>query len=201
VSAAWIVVIGCLWVVGCVLAITVAGVLRRLATVLEAQAQAPASPPTDQRIGPNKGSPLPQLRVQRIDGRSMTLSELSGPFALAVLSSHCGPCLLISDWLRSHSDRLDGLALMVLTDVSGREVLGLPAEVEVLADERDEMFQVLNLPGTPFVISIDASGLVVSASLLGGPEHLLDVAGAALMGRPSEPQVGSLIALEHGVSG
>jgi len=173
-SAPWIAAVVCLWVVVVVLAVVVAGVLRRVATVLEslpAAGQAGRVMPA----GPPVGDRLPGLEVVREDGSVMSLSELPGPLVLAVLTSHCSPCLAVADRLRDPelAARLDGL--VVLTDGEGRGRLALGDPVVVLADSRGELMSVLQLPGTPFVVGVDCDGVIGSAQILGGPEQLVDL--------------------------
>jgi hypothetical protein len=111
---AWIIVIICLWVVVAGLVVVVAGVLRRVAVALESQPVSGPSP--GRRIGPVTDSPLPGIVVGEASGRAITLSDLHGPFVLAILTSHCAPCLAIADWLRTNPNRLHGAGrLVVLT--------------------------------------------------------------------------------------
>jgi hypothetical protein len=80
---------------------------------------------------------------------------------------------MIVDALREQSaggSRFDGL--VVLTDATGRERVTLGAEVEVLADVHGRLHNVLQLPGTPFVVAVDAQGLVRQAQILTGVAEL-----------------------------
>lgn len=171
-STPWMVAIVCLWVAVVVLVLVVAGVLRRVATVLESL---PASVDSLPRLpaGPALGQPLPRLEVAWADGTRRFLSDLQGPAVLAVLTSQCATCLMIVDALREQSaggSRFDGL--VVLTDATGRERVTLGAEVEVLADVHGRLHNVLQLPGTPFVVAVDAQGLVRQAQILTGVAEL-----------------------------
>ncbi|MGH2916129.1 MAG: TlpA family protein disulfide reductase [Solirubrobacteraceae bacterium] len=175
-SAAWIVVIVCLWLVVVGLAVVVAGVLRRVATVLEAQAAIGQA--SGRRVGPVNGARLPEIAVGGASGRAVLLSALPGPFVLAVLTSHCSPCLAIAETLRTSPERLRGAGrLVVLTDVDGRAVIDLDHCATVLTDADAAAIRALDVPGTPFAITVDAQGSVASASLLGGADQLLGMLG------------------------
>lgn len=171
----------CLWVLLISLALVVAGVLRRVAFVLESL---PADG-TGQQMhnGPSVGSRLPELKVEREDSSRLTLADLPGPFVLAVLTSHCSPCLAIADQLRGELDRLVELDhLVVVTDEYGRERLNLSEPVVVLADLDNQVMSRLQLPGTPFAIAVNAKGVVESAQLLGGLDQLVRLLDAGQIG-------------------
>jgi hypothetical protein len=175
-STGWIVVIVCLWLVVAGLAVVVAGVLRRVATALESQAVMSQS--FARRAGPVIGDTLPKVAVGGASGRTVSLSELSGPFVLAVLTSHCSPCRVIADWLRTHPETVRGGGrLVVLTDRDGRAVIDLESCATVLTDDEAAALEALDVPGTPFVVAVDADGRVTSSSLLGGADQLLAMLG------------------------
>lgn len=183
-STPWIVVVVCLWLVVLGLVVVVAGVLRKVAAALESQAA--TGLPAGRRIGPVNGDPLPQITVGEANGRTILLSEVPGPFVLAILTSHCAPCLSIAEWLRANPERLRGAGrLVVLTDAEGRAAIDLDSCATVLTDDADAAFQALDAPGTPFVLAVDTQGKVTSSSLLSGPEQLLrmlDVPASSLDG-------------------
>jgi hypothetical protein len=182
-STPWIVVVSwmCLVLVG--LVAVVAGLLRRVAVVLESQPVAGSRDVAS--MGPEVGSRLPDLVVGRSDGEQVALSDLPGPFVLAMLTSHCGPCLTIVEWLRDHPSSLESAgALVVLTDAGGREVLGLDDIATVVSDDAGQMFDALNVPGTPFAISVGSNGDVESSDIVAGRDHLLQ-----MLGVPASPQI------------
>lgn len=174
-SSPWIAAFVCLCTAVVVLAVVVAGVLRRVAAVLEdTAAHGHGGRPTP--AGPPVGDPLPALVAQQPDGSSVTLDQLDGPMVLAVLTSHCQPCLSVADGLAADPElmaRMDGL--VVLTDGGGRDRLRLDNPVVVLADPDGRAMRGLDLPGTPFVISVGADGLVRDAHVLAGVEDLVGV--------------------------
>lgn len=187
-STAWIVVIVCLWLVVMGLAVVVAGVLRRVAAALEAQAS--SGSPAGRRAGPVNGTSLPQITVSQATGRAISLSEVPGPFVLAILTSHCSPCLAIAEWLRANPERLRGASrLVVLTDATGRAVIDLDGCATVLTDQDGVALQALDAPGTPFVLALDAEGKVTSSSLLSGPDQLLRMLGVPESGLDSELKI------------
>lgn len=97
-----------------------------------------------------------------------------------MLTSHCGPCLTIVEWLREHPGRLELAGpLVVLTDRNGRDVIALDDLATVVTDDADQMFGALNVPGTPFAITVASNGTVGSSTILTGPDHLLQMLGVA----------------------
>lgn len=179
-STPWIVIVVCLWLVVLGLVVVVGGVLRRIAVVLESQ---PVAVSGSRRVGPPHGERLRGLTVGRSDGGAAELVELAGPFVLAVLTSHCGPCLSIVEWLRDHPESLETAGtLIVLTDRNGRSVLDLDAITTVITDDAEQMFSALNIPGTPFAIVVNQDGTVDSSTILTGPSHLLQMLGASAAG-------------------
>jgi hypothetical protein len=174
VTAPWIAAFVCLWVLVIGLALTLIGVLRKVATALDglpegvSTRQLPAGPPV--------GRPLPPLPVQRADGSAARLADLPGPFVLAVLTSHCSPCLSIAGRLRDEPDtvaRLDGM--VVVTDPEGPQRLALGPSVTVLVDAHNEVIPALELPGTPFAVAVGADGNVRAAQILAGPSQLVSL--------------------------
>ena len=174
-SGVWIAVVVCLWVVVVTLAVVVAGLLRRVAVVLEAQPV--AGEPSGVRSGPVIGDRLPSLFVGEPGGRAVALSEVPGPFVLAVLTSTCSPCLVVADWLRDHREQVvrSGRRLVVLTNAGGRERLALEDVLTVMTDDRGDVIAALQLRGTPYVIEVDADGAVARSSVLGGPDRLASI--------------------------
>lgn len=177
-TAPWIAVMICLWVIVIALVFVVVGVLRRAAAALESL-QDNSFSTSDLPMGPPAGSKLPPMAVRRTDGSDLTLAELPGPFVLAVLTSHCSPCQSIAGQLRDDPQtlaKLDGM--MVLTDPDGPERLGLGAPFTVLVDQTSQITANLQLPGTPFVLAVNADGTVHAAQLLAGPVQLVNLLDA-----------------------
>ncbi len=183
-SAPWIAVMICLWVAVIALTLVVVGVLRRAAAALEALPGGSFSA-SDLPTGPPAGSKVPPMSVRRMDGVELTLGDLPGPYVLAVLTSHCSPCRSIADQLRKDPQtvaKLDGL--VVLTDPEGPERLALGAlggpggRPTVLVDPTSSITAQLALPGTPFVLAVNADGTVHAAQLLAGPAQLVNLLGA-----------------------
>jgi hypothetical protein len=179
VTAPWIAVMICLWVVVIALTFVVVGVLRRSAAALESLQGDGSFSTRDLPMGPPAGSKLPPVAVRRTDGSDLTLAELPGPFVLAVLTSHCSPCRSIAGQLRDDPQtlaKLDGM--VVLTDPEGPQVLGLGTPLTVLVDPTSQITANLQLPGTPFVLAVNADGTVHAAQLLAGPVQLVNLLDA-----------------------
>jgi hypothetical protein len=185
-SAPWIAVVVCLWVLFVAMALVMAGVLRRVATALEA---VPAGPRKHEMpSGPPRGSGLPAMEVRREDGSHASLSELPGPFVLAVLTSHCAPCVAIADRLRADPPLLASLdGVVVVTDPDGPARLDLGPTVTVLVDPHDQVMASLQLPGTPFVIAVGADSTVQTAQLLTGPGQLSTLLDRVRSSSTAEP--------------
>ncbi len=174
-SAPWIAVVVCLWVLFIALTLVVAGVLRKVAAALESL---PAGGFSSRQMpmGPSLGSTLPPLEVRRADGSQMSLADLPGPFILAILTSHCSVCLTIADRLRAEPDTLASLdGVVVVTDTEGPERLGLGHPITVLVEPQNQVISALQLPGTPFVIAVSADGTVQAAQILAGPGQLVNL--------------------------
>ncbi|HET7017766.1 MAG TPA: hypothetical protein VFI65_27840 [Streptosporangiaceae bacterium] len=183
-SAPWIAVMICLWVAVIALTLVVVGVLRRAAAALES-IQAGSFSTSDLPMGPPEGSKLPPMSVRRTDGVELTLADLPGPFVMAVLTAHCSPCRSIAEQLRSDPEmqaKLDGM--VVLTDPDGPERLDLGERFTVLVDPTSQITAALQLPGTPFVLAVNAGGTVHAAQLLAGPVQLVNLLDAVRV--PSE---------------
>ena len=119
------------------------------------------------------------MGVQRTDGSELTLAELPGPLVLAVLTSHCSPCRSIAEQLRRDPETMARLAgLVVLTDPEGPERLELGDPLTVLIDPTGTITSQLELPGTPFVLAVNADGTVHAAQLLAGPTQLVNLLDA-----------------------
>lgn len=170
-TAPWIAAFACLWLLVLGLAAVVIGVLRQLAATL--QALPSGSEGSARRNGPTLGASLPALEVHRSTGEAVVLSDIDGPYVMAVLSSGCAPCLTITEWLCTDDAKLNNLAsLVVLSDASGDEQLDLGESVRVLVDTDRRAIRGLEVPGTPFAIEIASDGRVASANPLSGPDHL-----------------------------
>lgn len=172
-SGMWVAVIVTLWVVVLGLVVVVTGVLRRIAVVLERQPATSVAP--GMPSGPAPGSRLPDLLVAEKGGRALGLSQVPGPFVMAILTSTCSPCLTVADWVRGNRDRISGTSrkLLVLTDAEGRDRLALDSIVTVLTDDRDDVISTPDLPGTPFVLEVGADGTVQHSSVLGSSDRLV----------------------------
>ena len=169
-SAAWMAVVVTLWVVVVILVLVVAGVLRRVLALLEMYAALPA--PMGTSAGPPPGQPLPALQARDGTGRLTDLADLPGPFVLAVLTSHCQPCLEVADALRLQDpERLQHL--VVLTDGGGLARVGPPAPARAFEHDSGDLMATLAIPGTPFVTVVDSSGAVRMSQILAGVDHLL----------------------------
>lgn len=175
-SAPWMAAVISLWVLFVVLALVVIGVLRRVVAALETLSESGSFSTRELAGGPPVGSSLPAMELRGQDGGQLSLAELSGPFVLAVLTSHCAPCLGIAERLRAGQDTMSWLdGVVVVTDPEGPARLDLPEPVTVLVDPQSQVVATLQLPGTPFVIAVGADGTVQAAQLLAGPEQMVSL--------------------------
>jgi hypothetical protein len=95
------------------MATVMAGVLRRVATALESVPVGPRK--HEMPSGPPRGSGLPAMEVRRQDGSQTSLSELPGPFVLAVLDQVMA------------SLQLPGTPFVIAVGPGGRRLRGLGA--------------------------------------------------------------------------
>lgn len=187
-SAPWIAVVVALWAVVIVMVVVMAGVVRKAAVALE-RASTAGSGGQHMPIGPNLGTSLPDVKVEAADGSLVSLADLPNPCVVAVLTSTCSPCLAVADRLAGDPSLVATLdRLVVLTDRDGRARVDPGGPVLVLADAQGRVIQALGLPGTPFVLSVDADGAVRSGTILTGVEqlvHLLEDIGTRPAVRPA----------------
>jgi hypothetical protein len=177
--AAWIVLIGALWLVVLLLAVLVLGLVRRVSQLEAVQltispANAPNTPYDDQRLAPGAMLPI-AAEVERLwsgdRGRAKRL--------FLVLSSRCGPCRKLADELREGwrtGEMVDELELVVITDPDGVASYADLGASDIVAQTAGQVSRAWGVPGTPFAVAVDASGLISASGFARTPAGLREIA-------------------------
>jgi thiol-disulfide isomerase/thioredoxin/uncharacterized membrane protein YphA (DoxX/SURF4 family) len=154
-------------VLAAVLAVAVAQLWadrHRLRTQLDA-AQAGAAPP-----GLPRGTPAPNFELATVRGTAASLTELreqGGPTVLVFVSTACGPCLTLLPQLAHWQDALAGsVAIAAIFEGGPEEIERVSAEhglSPVLAQARQEAFELYSLGATPSAVLITGDGAIAGA--------------------------------------
>jgi hypothetical protein len=161
-SGGWIALMIALWLMVVALAVLVLGLISRVGQL---ERSALAKPEARRPVGgPQPGSRLPVVpRHERLAAPSGNASER----LILFLSSSCGPCTRLADELRAAAidEAMDALApagpaLLVVTDRDGVEVFGDLAVSELVVQPDGELTLAWDVPGTPFAVAVDETGVV-----------------------------------------
>jgi hypothetical protein len=183
-SGGWIALIVALWLIVIALAVLVLGLISRVTQLERAVTTQPEVRP------PSRG-PQPGTRLAVVSGHER-LAAASGSVQRLILflSSSCEPCRRLAADLRAAatddgagSPTPAGVDLVVVTDRKGVEVFGDLAVSELVAQSAGELSSGWEVPGTPFAISVDDTGVVRASGFASKLTHLNDLAGA--LGDPS----------------
>jgi thiol-disulfide isomerase/thioredoxin len=160
---------------------------RRLRIELNA-AQAAGVPP-----GLPRGTPAPDFELAAVRGTAASLTELreqGGPTVLVFVSTGCGPCLTLLPQLAHWQDALAGsVTIAAIFEGAREEIERQSAEHElspVLAQARQEAFEVYALGATPSAVLITRDGAIAGAPAEGVTAIEALVRTAAAESRPFE---------------
>jgi hypothetical protein len=184
--AAWIVLVLVLWLVVVLLVVVVVGLIRRVG---EFERISLTNRPTRPRVvGPAVGSRLPAvLRFERV----LATGEGASRQLVLFLNSSCGPCAKLAGELRTIAggeadggERLRGGGrLVVVSDPDGVASFADLGASDMIAQADGELSRAWGIPGTPFVVAVDESGVVLGSAFASTLEQLCEVAGT-LAGEP-----------------
>jgi hypothetical protein len=161
-SGGWIALMIALWLMVITLAVLVLGLINRVGQL---ERSARAQPEARRSFGgPQPGMPLPVVpRHERLAAASGTASKR----LILFLSSSCGPCTRLATDLRAAATDeavdtlpLAGLELLLVTDRDGVEVFGDLPVSELVVQPDGELTRAWDVPGTPFAVSVDETGVV-----------------------------------------
>ena len=171
-SAAWIAAFGLLWAVVGVMAVTILGVLRRVANVLEAAEARLAAHQGD--LGASVRSIIPPFELFDGEGRAIPSEELvREPTVLLFMDSHCQACGQVAEQLTGIGASIDGIPFAVIMDDSpeGHE-FPFPPGLRVLYQRDDAISHAFQNRATPQAYAIDEGGFVLARRV---PESLVDL--------------------------
>jgi hypothetical protein len=183
-SGGWIALIVALWLMVIALAVLVLGLINRVGRLERAAGTQAASAHREVRPpvrGPQLGARLPVVTGhERLATPSASAKRL-----ILFLSSSCGPCKRLAADLRAAVGIRDGedaptpagVELVVVTDRAGVELFGDLAASELIAQSGGELSSAWEIPGTPFAISVDATGVVRGSGFASNLADLTTVAG------------------------
>lgn len=199
-TSPWIIAFSLLTLLVMALALTVVGLLRRTADLLErAEGALQAAPP------PVAGGPLSGVAVGGYvrpfvvtdrDGRDVPSAEVlqPGPVAVVLMEPGCGACENLAEQLQEEgwNSLTDGQLLVVLpsTDESRHFV---PAEIPIGFQDNGNVALALDSNVSPHVLVLDSDGLVLANDV---PLDLAAIRG--LLAAANQAKVGDAL---HGVYG
>jgi hypothetical protein len=179
-SGGWIALIVALWLMVISLAVLVLGLINRVGQL---ERSAAAQPEGRRAVrGPQPGTRLPVVsRHERLAAASGTASKR----LILFLSSSCGPCTRLASDLRAAAateERVQALPpadveLLVVTDLGGAEVFGDLVVAELVVQSDGELSSAWDVPGTPFGVSVDETGVVRASGFASTLAQLNDLAG------------------------
>jgi hypothetical protein len=154
----WIVLFVACWGTVLLLGIVVLGLIGRVQQ-LEAQPR-PVHNSSPSR-GPEIGLSLPAIP------RQSSGPGIDSQGILLFLSSSCGACVRLADALRQPgaSHRLRADIVTLVTDIDGEVAFADLGAAQVLVQDDGEVIRTLNVPATPYVITVSSAGTVLDAGL------------------------------------
>jgi peroxiredoxin len=179
-----------LWVLVLAMGFLLLGVLRLYGILVwRLEELAATTPNRAGRTGLKPGTPAPDFTLPQVGGGVASLRDFSGqPVLVVFVQPGCGPCHAIVPELNALARKGDPRVVVVLNadPETAREWTEEVGSVfPVLIQERWQVSKRFEVYATPFAFSIDASGMVWSAGLVGSRQQLGYVLGGA--GRPPGP--------------
>lgn len=131
------------------------------------------------RDGLKAGTPAPEFRLPRLDGRELALSDLRGKFVLLVFSSpHCGPCNMLAPGLQKFHCKHPEIELVMISRESPEDNRAKGKEhgltFPVVLQKQWEVSRDYAYFATPVGYLIDESGLI-AADVAVGVEPILEL--------------------------
>jgi thioredoxin-related protein len=173
-SGSWIALFIALWLVVLLLTVLVVGLNKRLAELSELVASGGLAPHGDGHLpgGPAVGSSVPFLF------ESVKATPDRGLIVL-FLEARCGPCRTLGESLAARDKSVllhPSFELAVVTDDEGAAVYASVQPAHIAVQQDRELYQRLEVRGTPFCVVVDPLGIVRS---IGIPNELADVVNLA----------------------
>jgi peroxiredoxin len=125
--------------------------------------------------GPKVGELAPEIRLQDLDGRSVSLEDFRGEEVLVLFCSPgCGFCQEmmphIKEWEAAPPEGAP--ALLVVSDETVEENKAIGLSSPVVLDNTDSVWDAYDVSGTPSAVLVDAEGRIASRMAIGSEEVL-----------------------------
>jgi hypothetical protein len=161
-SAAWVALVVTLWLVVALLVVLVLGLIRRVGQLESAGSAGDRTGPAG--TGPVSGSPPPIVRGYE---HLATVSDDAAARVVLFLSSSCMTCRRLGGelTLALADDDPRGLfftdiELVLVTDPEGASALAEVGASQLVTDSDGELRRNWSIPGTPFAVVIDETGVI-----------------------------------------
>ena len=129
----------------------------------------------DEPEGPEVGEPAPEIRLQDLEGRDVTLEDFRGEEVLVLFCSPgCGFCQeMMPDIKHWEAAPPEGAPrLLVVSDDTVEENKAIGLSSPVVLDNTDAVWDAYDVSGTPSAVLVDADGRIASRMAVGSEEVL-----------------------------
>jgi methylamine dehydrogenase accessory protein MauD len=129
----------------------------------------------DEPEGPEVGEPAPEIRLQDLEGRDVSLEDFRGEEVLVLFCSPgCGFCQeMMPDIKQWEAAPPEGAPrLLVVSDDTVEENKAIGLSSPVVLDNTDAVWDAYDVSGTPSAVLVDADGRIASRMAVGSEEVL-----------------------------
>ena len=126
---------------------------------------------------PEVGEPAPEITLQDLEGRHVSLEDFRGEEVLVLFCSPgCGFCQeMMPDLRKWEAVPPDGAPrLLVVSDETVEENKAMGLSSPVVLDDTYEVWDAFGVTGTPTVVLVDAEGRIASRMVMGS-DAVLDL--------------------------
>ena len=120
--------------------------------------------------GPKVGEPAPEIRLEDLEGRHVSLEDFSGEEVLVLFCSPgCGFCQdMMPDLKEWEAAPPDGAPrLLVVSDETVEENKAMGLSSPVVLDDTYAVWDAFDVSGTPSAVLVDAEGRIASRMVMG----------------------------------
>jgi peroxiredoxin len=129
----------------------------------------------DEPEGPEVGEPAPEIRLQDLEGRDVSLEDFRGEEVLVLFCSPgCGFCQeMMPDIKQWEAAPPEGAPrLLVVSDETVEENKAIGLSSPVVLDNTDAVWEAYDVSGTPSAVLVGADGRIASRMAVGSEEVL-----------------------------
>ncbi|MFL5990399.1 MAG: MauE/DoxX family redox-associated membrane protein [Rubrobacteraceae bacterium] len=129
----------------------------------------------DEPEGPEVGEPAPEISLQDLEGRDVSLEDFRGEEVLVLFCSPgCGFCQeMMPDIKQWEAAPPEGAPrLLVVSDETVEENKAIGLSSPVVLDNTDAVWDAYDVSGTPSAVLVDADGRIASRMAVGSEEVL-----------------------------